>query len=333
MGDRDVTVTVARHCYSMYGVRVTSDIPFAFADAWESDAVRSLAEVTVVDADGGDFTSFAAVRMNGGQFLFDEAADGTAYLRWPRLYEFALAPDGSRIACRPLDGCDVSVLQNFLFGQVLALALVRQGIEPLHAAAVVLDCSAVAFLGDCTYGKSTLLASFTEAGYRAITDDMLILDRRGGDLRAMAGSGRVKLQPDSARLFFDRGDGAPLTPFTQKRSFAIDRSMRQGGSVPLQLLYVLPTPAERDVIRSIDIRPMSRAAAVRELVANTFTTHIVSRERLARQFEHATSVASRVDTFELRYPTGLDHLPAIRRAIVEHSRQWIARPTPTTESL
>jgi len=317
---------------SIYGVRVTGDVPIRFSRSAGNTTTRPLAEVSVIDGDDRAFASFAAHRASD-EFVFDEDANGTAYLRWPHLYEFAVAPDGSRIACRPLDGSDVSVLQNFLFGQVLAVALVRQGLEPLHAAVVVMDDAAIGFLGDCTYGKSTLLASFVEAGYRALTDDMLILDRRQEGFRALPGSGRVKLQVDSARLFFARGSGEPLTPFTQKRSFELDRSKQQRASVPLRLLYVLPAPAERDNTRSIEIRPVSRTVAVRELVANTFTTHIVSRERLARQFEHATSIASSVDAFELRYPTGLDYLPAIRRAVVEHAQRRLTTPDSVLESL
>jgi hypothetical protein len=333
--ERDVSVTgalVARERYAMYGVQVTSDIPFTFANA-PNDTDRSLAEVNVVEGDDCDFAGIAAAHTPDDSFVFDEAADGTAYLRWPHLYEFAVAPDGSRIACRPLDGGDVSVLQNFLLGQVVAVALVRQGLEPLHAAVVVMGDVAVAFLGNCTYGKSTLLAGFAAAGYRALTDDLLMLDRRGGELHALPGPGRVKLLPDSARLFFEIGSGVPLTPSTQKRSFELDGSKQQHASVPLRLLYVLPTPAERDNTRSIEIRPVPRADTVRELVANTFTTHIVSRDRLVRQFEHATAIASRVVAFQLRYPTGLNHLPAVRRAILEHSQPWLSQHTSMTESL
>jgi hypothetical protein len=216
---------------------------------------------------------------------------------------------------------------------VLAVALVRQGLEPLHAATVVMEDAAVAFLGDCTYGKSTLLASFTDAGFRALTDDMLILDRRDEEFAAMPSTGRVKLHPDSAELFFQPGSGAPLTPFTQKRSFELDGSKQQRTSMPLRLVYLLPAPAERDNITSIEIRAVTRAAIVRELIANTFTTHIESRARLARQFEHATSIASSVDGFELRYPTGLEHLPALRRAVVEHAQRRLRAAHSVTESL
>ena len=328
-----MSIAIARQAHSIYGVRVTSDIPFAFPSSLGNDAGRTLAKVSFVNGDEGDFAPWAAAQTGADTFSFDEAADGGCYLRWPHLYEFVVAPDGTRIACRPLDGSDVSVLQNFLFGQVLAVALVRQGLEPLHAATVVMDDAAAAFLGDCTYGKSTLLASFANAGYRALTDDMLILDRRGAAFHAMPGTGRVKLQPDSAPLFFERRSGAPLTPSTLKRSFELDGSQHHRKSAPLRLLYLLPSPAERDNARSIEIRPVSRAAVVRGLIANTFTPHIASRERLARQFEHATSIASRVDAFELRYPTGLEYLPAVRRAIVEQARYCLAQQASTTESL
>jgi hypothetical protein len=328
-----VTVTVSRQCYSMYGVRVTSEIPLGFAAASDDARGRSLAEVDFIEGNDRHFAAWTVARTCADTFVFEEAANGATYLRWPRLYEFAVSADGSRIACRPLDGSDVSALRNFLFGQVLAVALVRQGLEPLHAATVVMGNAAVAFLGDCTYGKSTLLASFTDAGFCALTDDMLILDRRDGEFAAMPSTGRVKLHPDSAELFFERGSGAPLTPFTQKRSFELDSSKQQRTSMPLRLLYLLPAPAERDNMPSIAIRPVSRTAIVRELIANTFTTHIESRERLARQFEHATSIASSVDGFELLYPTGLEHLPAIRRAVVEHAQRRLSAAHSVTESL
>jgi hypothetical protein len=337
MGERDVTATcapVARSRGSIYGVRVTSEIPLAFGvEGVGNSDLGPLAEVALVEGNERDFTQFAGARAADDVFVFDEAADGTAYLRWPRLYEFAVAPDGSRIACRALDGCDVTVLQHFLFGQVLAVGLVRQGIEPLHAAVVTIDDAAVAFLGDCTYGKSTLLASFVDAGHRALTDDMLVVVRHNGELLAMPGSGRIKLFPESAGTLFENGPGVPLTPSTSKKSFPLNGTQRQPACLPLRLLYVLPTPAERDRAGTIDIRPVSRAAIVRDLVANTFTIHVVSRARLARQFEHATAIASSVDAFQLRYPTGLQHLPALRRAIVDHAQQRLAQHKSMTESV
>ena len=165
----------ARHGYSIYGVRVTSDCPFEFPIV--SDASASIADVEFVEGAERDFQPFGdLLGSSEPAFVCRQVAGGATYLRWAHLYEFSVAADGSRVACRPLDGCDRAVLQNFLFGQALAVALVKQGIEPLHAAVVRMDDDAVGFLGDCTFGKSTLAASFAQAGHHLLTDDLLILD-------------------------------------------------------------------------------------------------------------------------------------------------------------
>ncbi|HET9831513.1 MAG TPA: hypothetical protein VFP91_07385, partial [Vicinamibacterales bacterium] len=63
----------------------------------------------------------------------------------------------------------------------------------------------------------------------------------------------------------------------------------------------------------------------RDLVKNTFSTHLLDRPRVVRQFDHATNVAARVDAFRLQYPSGLDHVPAVQCAIVEHARRVAGR--------
>ena len=306
-----------RHSCSIYGVRVTSDMPFDFPGEAGADQ-RSLAEVELVEGDARDFAPFD----RDGADDCVRLPSGATYLRWPHLYEFSVSADGARVACRPLDGCDRSVLQNFLFGQILGVALVLQGFEPLHAAVVSLDGCAVAFLGDCTFGKSTLLASLVHAGWRAVTDDLLLLDRRSAEILALPGTGRIKLQPDAARRFFGGVDaGLPLNPMTAKRAFPLDPSRREAARLPLRALMILPEPDERDRARDIEIAPASRVELVHELLKNTFTVDILDRARLVRQLESAAVVASTVPGFRLRYPTGLQHLDDVRDAIVDHVRR------------
>jgi hypothetical protein len=239
---------------------------------------------------------------------------------WSGWYEFIVASDGSSVTHRPLDGCARTVFQNFLFAQVLGVALVRRGREPLHASVVEVGDGAIGFMGDCTFGKSTLVASFVEAGHRLVTDDLLMIASQDGEPHAAPGTGRIKLLPDSAGRFLPHaGDGLPLNPLTTKRSFVLDGGSRRDSSVRMRMLYVLPDPDERDTAESIDILPASRSEMVRELIKNTFTTHLVDKDRIARQFDAAAQLASRIDGYRLRYPSGLDHLPALRDRIVEHA--------------
>ena len=308
----------AWHSYSVYGVRIISDTPFDLPDAEVQARTDHQAPIACVSACDADFA--AAEMSTVDAFGCRELPDGRLYLCWPGWYEFVVAADGSRVAHRPLDGCDRTVFQNFLFAQVLGVALVRRGREPLHAAVVDVGDGAIGFLGDCRFGKSTLLASFLERGYRLVTDDMLMVEHRHGEPQAMPGTGRIKLLPDSAGRFLPHaGGGLPLNPMTTKRSFVLDNGSRRASSLPLRILYVLPDPDERDAAASIDILPASRSEMMRELVKNTFTIHLVDKDRIVRQFNAAAQLASSVDGYRLRYPSGLDHLPALRDRIIEHA--------------
>jgi len=312
------------HRYSVYGVEVTSDWPLAFPP---SRRAGGIAEVDLVDGTDDDFSEADALRLDQEETWFTSHLfpDRSAYIRWSGLYEFRVHADGSRVACRPLERGDRTVLQNFLFGQALSFALVFQGFEPLHAAAVQVDEAAIGFLGDCRYGKSTLLASFLQAGHQLVTDDLLMLVGRDQQTVALPGTGRIKLHPDSARTFL-AGDtaGEPLNSQTLKRSFPLPSGQVQRTALPLTHLFVLPTPEERDGATSIQIVPLSRAEMVRELLKNSFNIEILDRDRLARQFPFVTGIASAIQGSRLSYPSGLHHLPAVHNRILDHLRRGFA---------
>ena len=316
--------------YSVYGVDVASEWPFELPPL--TDAADSIARVEFVQGDDDDFqdpAGGALASAEDGWFVCRLLPDRSAYLRWSGLYEFRIGRGGARVASRPLEGSGVPVLQNFLFAQTLSFALVYQDVEPLHATVVRIDDFAIGFLGDCGFGKSTLLASFVADGFQVLTDDLLVVDLSDDRPIARSGSGRIKLRPDSASAFLgDVNRGVPLHAKTTKRAFTLDDTRLHRGSLPLVALFVLPAPRERQATMSmIQIAPMSRPAFMQELLKNTFNSEIVDRRRLAAQFSFAARVASEVAGVRLNYPAGLHHLPMLRERIVEHARLLRARNT------
>jgi hypothetical protein len=311
------------HQYSIYGVRVTSDCPFDFPEVTDTEA--PLADVEFVHA-GEQSLKPSACDQDGpapdAWFVYRPQPDGSTYLRCGRLYEFRVHADGTRVTCHPLEDGDPSVLQNFLFPQVLSFALVAQGFEQLHAAALNVEDAAIGFLGDCTFGKSTLAACFVQAGHQLITDDVLMIDGRSGRLLAIPGSGRIKLRSDSAGAFLSGPQrGSPLHPRSTKESFPLGDHQVQRTKLHLRQLYVLPPPAERDRIVDIEVQPLSPAATVQALLSNSFNVCVLDKRRLARQFAFATRVAEEIPGYAVRYPPGLHHLRAVRQAVTDHVRQ------------
>lgn len=298
-----------------YGVSISSDLTLDVPAGCAAPAPR--AHVELFEGTPDDFGIAPSAEDDRDWFLCHALADGSYHLRWRDFYELRIEASGRRIVYRAIDGCHPDVLRNFLFPQILSFALVLQGIEPLHAAAVVVGDEAVAFLGDCTFGKSTLAASFVGDGYRLLTDDLLVLDRRNGEWMAWPGSGRIKLQPHVAHLVGARGEGVRLNPQTAKQVFSLAAGQIERAPRRLRAIFVLPSPAERDAAQSIEVVSMPGVAVFQHLLKNSFNAHVVGARRVERHFLFATNLAEEVSACAVRYPPGVDRLPAVRTAILE----------------
>ena len=161
------------HRYCVYGVGVVSDTPLDLP-AYEHDP---LCDVECLRAPASFFekaVATSAFTESDSWYRHALTSDGSAYSSWSGVGEFLVSADGRRIVCRQAADADES-FQVYLLGQALAVALVQQQFEPLHATVVVADGRAIAFLGQPAFGKSTLAACFLEAGHRLLTDDLLVL--------------------------------------------------------------------------------------------------------------------------------------------------------------
>ena len=142
--------------YQLYGVHVQSSIPLACP----VDIASGVADVSIYEAPPDCFTRIARQHKKelAAEDWFHRIAlpDGSDYLRWTGLFEFLVSPDGRRIAYCALKHASQETLQTYLVSQALSFALLKQGIEPLHATVVMIGEQAIAFLGDCGYGKSSL---------------------------------------------------------------------------------------------------------------------------------------------------------------------------------
>ncbi|MBI4382318.1 MAG: hypothetical protein HY574_14165 [candidate division NC10 bacterium] len=252
-----------------------------------------------------------------GWFHHARLQDGSTYLRWSGLFEFLISADGRRIAGRPVNGVTEEAFHAYLVSQVLSFAMVRQGIEPLHATVVVVDGQAVAFLGDCGYGKSSLGAAFIQVGHPLLTDDVLVVEERDHGFAAYPGPPRIKLFPEVAKTFLgDRVGGTPMHPQTPKLVIPLDAFLSSQAVVPLKSIYVLRRPIPGSQGNKVTIKTLSQRRAFLELLRNTFNTVIIEGERLERQFKMATVVASKVPIKLLSYPRILALLPSVREAIL-----------------
>ncbi len=310
-----------RRAYEVYGLRLGSAIPLPCPAPVAPGPVE--AEIVAGSADLFHRARKATGLDPNGTPWFRHARlpDGSDYLRWSGLFEFLIASDGRRIACRSLDGPAREAFQTYLLGQVLSFALLKRGIEPLHSTAVVIDEQAVGFVGDCGYGKSSLGAAFLQAGYPLLTDDLLVIREEGHEFLAYPGPPRIKLFPEIAEILLgDRVTGAPMNPQTSKLVIALGPHQAAHAAIPLRTIYVLRPPTPGSQSTRVTIRTLSQRRACMELIGSTFNLVVVEPTRLKRQFDLAARLARRIPVKSLTFPRSLESLPAVRRAILADVR-------------
>src|SRR5688572_8985888 len=237
-------MTVARR-YLVYGLVLESSIPLSCprAEAHSRPDVYLRAGAARRFENAGHILQLSS---NPEQwFECRRLSDGTTYLRWAGLFEFLIAPDARTIEYHRLEKATDESLTTYLLGQVLSFSLLSRGYEPLHATAVVIDGEAVAFLGDCGYGKSTLGAAFLARGFPILTDDVLVLEAGNGRWRAHAGPPRLKLFPSVARKVLARNAGVHLNTGTSKLVLPLTDREVSTRPMPLGALYVLPGPGRQ----------------------------------------------------------------------------------------
>jgi len=308
-----LTATVCGFRYHAYGIAVSSDMPLALPDHAE-------ASLATVECRGAHDETFVEARKHAvcqdafHKFAF--LADGSTYLGWDTVGEFTVSGDGRRISCRRAVAATWESFQVYMLGPALSFALVKQGIEPLHATTVVVDGQAIAFLGDSGHGKSSLAACFLAAGHRLLTDDLLVIGESGDYLMAHPGPPRIKLFPAVARRFLPSSDTSTMNGGTDKLIVPLAEQQRWPVPVPLTAIYAVTPPVDACRRRDVGIEPLSPSAAFVRLLRATFNRRIVSRTRMARQFAAMTTIANRIAVRRLSYPRSIDRLSEVRDRII-----------------
>jgi hypothetical protein len=154
------------HHYQLYGLHVRSRQRLSLAEgSWENGPCGEFVDVEIEPAPGSRFARVTSgITLDPYEWIHHhELLDSWSFLRYDGLFEFLVAPRGDRILFHHLGEAPTESFQTYLLGRVFSYALVKMGYEPLHAATVVVDGCAVAFLGASTFGKSTLAGTLGQA--------------------------------------------------------------------------------------------------------------------------------------------------------------------------
>jgi hypothetical protein len=199
----------------------------------------------------GDGLDLAIERGTAGDLLFSYGAGAPSPHDRAR---FRLRPDMGRLDCAPAQlGLD---WQRTLITKVLSSISVMRGYEALHAAAVDSPDGVVAIMAPSGAGKSTLAIELLRRDRTLFADDVLILERTEGAVRAHPGTphmnlaeslpGNIDPQTLGSTLGMLAGERwlATHTTATQPRPVRMLCLLERGPGLPLEthILPVNPLP-------------------------------------------------------------------------------------------
>lgn len=302
--------------YQLYGLTLQTELALPCQPA--PGESRPLVRITAGDPVRFDrFEQLWHFPAFSGWDQYHRTEDGEIFLRWPGLFSFLVSPDGHDVQFHKLADVPTESLVTYLLGQALSFPLLTFGFEPLHATAVNVGDGAIAFVGDCGYGKSTLAAALVARGLQVLTDDLLVLEQQNGQWMAHPGIPRLKLFPSVARRVLGcHSLSVPMNRRTSKLVVPLEHCSCLR-AMPLKAVYVLPEPggAGRSCT-SVTIEPLAAAEAFLEVIRAAFNLQVTDRPRLANQFAFAERMAASVPIRRLTYRRSLAALPAVCDAVL-----------------
>ena len=298
------------HDYSVFGLNVRSSLPlpelFAAVPGTDPDVVISTgAELQVDDP----VPAFSAV-------------DDAILISIPEIGRFHVS-GGREIRVEPLAGVPDRNLRLYLLGSAFGALLHQRGLLPLHANAVEVDGSAVAFMGESGSGKSTLATWFHDQGHKVVADDVCAVHfHDDGRPFTLPGLPRFRLWQPALEAFGRSSDGLARS-YSAERFDKFDLPLAADTAVakelPLGAIYVL----ERG--ETLQFQRLAGVEAAEAVIAHTYRGRYVTAARNERgHWQACIRLARHIPIFRAARPWSLDQINPVAKGILNHVRGCLA---------
>jgi hypothetical protein len=210
---------------------------------------------------------------------------------------FELSSQGSEVLCRPAPD-SAWRWRRYLIGQVLPFAALLRGLEVFHASAVELGGAAVGIAGGSGLGKSTLALNMHLAGAGFLSDDVMSVEERGGEVLVHPGIATTKIRERARDLLLADSEarlGAPLSADGHEARYQIEASPV---AHPLRILCLLEGSGERETIEPVESEPDPWL-----LLGSTFNLLVQDQRRLRAQLEVCAEIARRARFLRVAVPS------------------------------
>ena len=267
---------------------------------------------------------------NGRPFFVSTKTANGYLLRFDNLADFFIDQSVSEVVYSPQPGVPANSVRHLILDTVIAFALSLRGHAVLHASAIVTPFGACAFAATSGIGKSTLAASFQQAGYLTLTDDCLLLESDGDSVYGIPSYPGVRLREDSLSLLgAQHGATLSVAHYNSKRRLAA--GLFATGRHRLSAIYCLERPRGDDEKLSEPwVETLSGPDSLLMALRYLFCLDPHDPSMLVRQFKMLEHLLSQVRVLRLTIPDDFSALPRVHQAVLSDLK---ARSQPGAPAL
>ena len=213
-----------------------------------------------------------------------------------RMGRHLVSLDGRRVVSA-LPRLSPWIWQRLLYAQVLPLAATLQGLELLHASAVVLDGRTIAFSAPQGTGKTSVAAHLVAGGASLLTDDVLALELSNDGLVGSLRSARARCCRRGTQSDDRRWSSSARRRHRAERQGHLPERGRPSGAHARR--PVLPQTLAGRATRW----QSSASSPIRsEPLAHCFNTYVRSQERVVNQLAVCERLVESVPMFSVAIP-------------------------------
>lgn len=288
--------------YNAYGLSIHSSISFP-----ELNAGCSGKDISI------NWGNFKTSNKLDSKLDFDDGyqiqvSDKVVYI-FLEDYNICRISNGCEILVNPNTGIDESILKALILCPALSILLHQRGNLVLHAGAVNINDSAVAFLGNNGAGKSTSMLAFNKKGYPIITDDSLCLKFENGKPIVSPSYSRLKIRPDVITHMYGNSCSLPKTHiYSEKYSYFTEDNFSNNQLI-LKNLYYIEKGDE------LSINTLNPIDSLIRLVKSSYCYSIFNKEELAENLMTCAKIVNLLPVKLLKIPHSLDNIPELIRII------------------
>jgi hypothetical protein len=286
---------------------VELDLPFTADDGCDVD-VRWGPDVNHPSAlDSGEV--IASYNYDDTTWYTATSTESGYVVRFPDVGEFVISLDLAEITVRRDRSGRAELLPILLAGTVSAFLLALRGETVLHASAVAIEGSALAFVGQSGRGKSTLAALLCVEGAELVTDDVLTVDP-GPPVTCMGGAAEVRLR--SAAAVIAQTQPERPTRHTADERLAFSPTQAPLRSLPLSVI-VIPSPSRTATEVAVERVPPSDALFA--LLSFPRVHGWLQPDVLTRDFTRLSQIVNLIPVLSVTIPWGPPFSPEVTRSL------------------